>query len=156
VQVLPALFIWTFLRIYKFRSLQETPAKPAHLQLVPSAMDSVTSNHIFKRERKVEKRTKRRIVLNGGRERMELKELKKQGWSTSTYSGEVPEEMRWKTHALSHSRCLTRENTWRYVETPSEVPPIPSRQGDDCRTTTSGSRPRHSFRFSSCNRAVNF
>jgi hypothetical protein len=35
-------------RIYKFRSLQEPPAKPAHLQLVPSAMDSVTSNHIFK------------------------------------------------------------------------------------------------------------
>jgi hypothetical protein len=27
---------------------------------------------------------------------MELKKLKKQGWSTSTYSGEVPEEMRWK------------------------------------------------------------
>ena len=39
---------------------------------------------------------KRRIVLNGGRERMELKKLKKQDWSTSTYSGEVPEEMRWK------------------------------------------------------------
>jgi len=27
---------------------------------------------------------------------MELKKFKKQGWSTSTYSGEVPEEMRWK------------------------------------------------------------
>jgi hypothetical protein len=40
---------------------------------------------------------KRRIVVNGGRERMELKKLKKQGWSTSTYSGEVPEEMRWKS-----------------------------------------------------------
>ena len=40
---------------------------------------------------------KRRIVLNGARERMELKKLKKQDWSTSTYSGEVPEEMRWKT-----------------------------------------------------------
>jgi hypothetical protein len=39
---------------------------------------------------------KRRIVLNGGRERMELKKLKKQDWSTSTYSAEVPEEMRWK------------------------------------------------------------
>jgi hypothetical protein len=25
---------------------------------------------------------------NGGRERMELKKLKKQDWSTSTYSGE--------------------------------------------------------------------
>ena len=25
-----------------------------------------------------------------------LKKLKKQGWSTSTYSGEVPEEMRWE------------------------------------------------------------
>ena len=45
----------------------------------------------------MEKREKkRRIVLNGGRERNELKKLKKQGWSTSTYSGEVPEEMRWK------------------------------------------------------------
>ena len=58
-------------------------------------MDSVTSNHIFK-EKKMEKVKKRRIVLNGGRERNELKKLKKQGWSTSTYSGEVPEEMRWK------------------------------------------------------------
>jgi hypothetical protein len=27
---------------------------------------------------------------------MELKKWKKQDWSTSTYSGEVPEEMRWK------------------------------------------------------------
>jgi hypothetical protein len=27
---------------------------------------------------------------------MELKELKKHDWSTSTYSGEVPEEIRWK------------------------------------------------------------
>ena len=42
------------------------------------------------------RKKKRRIVLNGGRERNELKKLKKQGWSTSTYSGEVPEEMRWK------------------------------------------------------------
>jgi hypothetical protein len=39
------------LRIYKFRSLQEPPAKPAHLQLVPSALDSVTWNHIFKRKK---------------------------------------------------------------------------------------------------------
>jgi hypothetical protein len=58
-------------------------------------MDSVTSNHIFGREKKG-KEKKRRSVLNGGRERMELKKLKKQDWSTSTYSGEVPEEMRWK------------------------------------------------------------
>jgi len=29
-------------------------------------------------------------------ERMEGKRLKKQGWSTSTYYGEVPEEMSWK------------------------------------------------------------
>jgi hypothetical protein len=58
-------------------------------------MDSVTSNHIFGREKR-KREKKRRIVLNGGRERMELKKLKKQDWSTSTYSGEVPEEMRWK------------------------------------------------------------
>jgi hypothetical protein len=56
----------------------------------------VTSNHIFKREKKGKGEKERRIVLNGGRERTELKKLKKQGWSTSTYSGEVPEEMRWK------------------------------------------------------------
>jgi hypothetical protein len=70
--------------------------KTAHLQLVPSALDSVTWNHIFKRKKMEEGEKKRRIVLNGGRERMELKKLKKQDWSTSTYSGEVPEEMRWK------------------------------------------------------------
>jgi hypothetical protein len=45
-------------------------------------------------EEKRKREKKRRIVLNGGRERMELKKLKKQDWSTSTYSGEVPEEMR--------------------------------------------------------------
>jgi hypothetical protein len=28
---------------------------------------------------------------------MELKKLKKKVWSTTTYSGEVPEEIRWKT-----------------------------------------------------------
>jgi hypothetical protein len=55
----------------------------------------VTSNHIF-REKNGKGEKKRRIVLNGGRERTELKKSKKQGWSTSTYSGEVPEEMRWK------------------------------------------------------------
>ena len=35
----------------QIQSLQERPTKPAHLQLVPSALDSVTSNHIFKREK---------------------------------------------------------------------------------------------------------
>ena len=46
---------------------------------------------------KMEKAKKNDIfVLNGGIERMELKKLKKQDWSTSTYSGEVSEEMRWK------------------------------------------------------------
>ena len=39
-------------------------------------------------------------MLNGGRERMELKKLKKQDWSTSTYSGEVPKEIRW-THLVT-------------------------------------------------------
>jgi hypothetical protein len=56
----------------------------------------VTSNHIFREKKREKLKKKRRIVLNGGRERMELKKLKNQGWSTSTYSGEVPEEMRWK------------------------------------------------------------
>jgi hypothetical protein len=51
----------------------------------------------FSRKKKETAKKKRRIWLNGGRERMELKKLKKQGWSTSYYSGEVPEEMRWKT-----------------------------------------------------------
>ena len=59
-------------------------------------MDSVTSNHIFKREKNGKGEKKRRIVLNGGIERMKLKKLKKQDWSTITYSGEVPEEIRWK------------------------------------------------------------
>jgi hypothetical protein len=54
----------------------------------------VTSNNFLKEKRKREE--KRRIMVNGGRERKELKKLKKQGWSTTTYSGEVPEEMRWK------------------------------------------------------------
>jgi hypothetical protein len=39
---------------------------------------------------------KRSIIVNGEREKMELKKLKKQDWSTGTYSGEVPEEMRRK------------------------------------------------------------
>jgi hypothetical protein len=39
---------------------------------------------------------KRSILVNGEREKMELKKLKKQDWLTSTYSGEVPEEMRRK------------------------------------------------------------
>jgi hypothetical protein len=47
------------------------------------------------------KKKKGRIVLNGGRERMKLKKLKKQVWSTSTYSGEVPEEMRWKARDMN-------------------------------------------------------
>jgi hypothetical protein len=55
----------------------------------------VTSNHICKEKKNGKGEKKRKIVLNGGRERMELKKLKKQGWSTSTYSGEVPEEIRW-------------------------------------------------------------
>jgi len=56
----------------------------------------VTSNHIFKkREKKGKGKKKPRIVRMVG-ERMEGKRLKKQGWSTSTYSGEVPEEMSWK------------------------------------------------------------
>jgi hypothetical protein len=42
------------------------------------------------------KKNKEFAEWNGGRERMELKKLKKQGWSTITYSGEVPKEMRWK------------------------------------------------------------
>jgi G:T-mismatch repair DNA endonuclease (very short patch repair protein) len=46
----------------------------------------VTTNHLFKRKKKNEKDgKKRRIVLNGGRERMELKKLKNLGWSTCTY-----------------------------------------------------------------------
>ena len=32
---------------------------------------------------------------------MELKKLKKQGWSTSTYSGEVTEEIRWKDRDMN-------------------------------------------------------
>ena len=44
----------------------------------------------------MEKGKKMKNCANGGIERMELKKLKKQGWSTSTYSGEVPEEIRWK------------------------------------------------------------
>ena len=44
----------------------------------------------------MEKVKKNEELWNGGRERMELKKLKKQGWSTSTKSGEVPEGMRWK------------------------------------------------------------
>ena len=56
-------------------------------------MDSVTSNHIFT-EKKMQKMKNNEKICE--RERMELKELKKQGWSTSTYSGEVPEEIRWK------------------------------------------------------------
>jgi hypothetical protein len=35
----------------QIQSLQERPTKPAHLQLVPSALDSVTSNHIFKEKK---------------------------------------------------------------------------------------------------------
>jgi hypothetical protein len=59
-------------------------------------------NHIFfKREKNGKEEKKRRIVLNGGRDRMELKKLKKQGWSTSTYSGEVPEEIRWKDRDMN-------------------------------------------------------
>jgi hypothetical protein len=51
----------------------------------------------LQREKKLKRSKKKRsIVLNGGRGRMELKKWKKQDWSTSTYSGEVPEEMRWK------------------------------------------------------------
>ena len=105
-----ALFICTFVRIYKFRSLQERPSKPAHFNWSPQ-LDSVTSNHIFKkrkkwttflkREKNGKDEKKRRIVLNGGRERMELKKLKKQAWSTRTYSGEVPEEMRWKDRDMN-------------------------------------------------------
>jgi hypothetical protein len=33
--------------------------------------------------------------------RMDLKKLKKQVWSTSTYSGEVQEEMRWKVRDMN-------------------------------------------------------
>ena len=45
---------------------------------------------------------------------MELKKLKKQDWSTSTYSGEVPEEMRWKTrdmnhHGVRHNRIVRQQ-----------------------------------------------
>ena len=39
-------------------SLHERPTKPDHLQLVPSAQDSVTSNHIFKRKKWKRKKTK--------------------------------------------------------------------------------------------------
>jgi len=54
------------------------------------------------KERKTGKGGKKhRIVLNGGIERMELKKFKKQFWSTSTYSGEVSEEMRWKGRAMN-------------------------------------------------------
>jgi hypothetical protein len=84
------------LRIYKFRSLQEPSAKPAHLQLVPSAMDSVTSNHIFT-EKKMEKMKKKlKKFCEKRTDGVEGASSKKQGWSTSTYSGEVPEEIRWK------------------------------------------------------------
>jgi hypothetical protein len=43
----------------------------------------------------MEKVKKNEECAVGGRDRMELQKLKKQGWSTSTYSGEVPEEIRW-------------------------------------------------------------
>jgi hypothetical protein len=47
------------LGIYKFRSFQEPPSKPAHFNWSPH-LDTVTSNHIFKREKngKEEKKTK--------------------------------------------------------------------------------------------------
>ena len=44
----------------------------------------------------MEMEKKNEEFAEGGIERMELKKLKKQGCSTSTYSGEVPEEMRRK------------------------------------------------------------
>jgi len=59
-------------------------------------VDRVTSNHIFQEKKNGKEGKKRRIVVDGGRERMELKKLKQQGWSTITYSGEVSEEMCWK------------------------------------------------------------
>jgi hypothetical protein len=50
----------------QIQSLQERPTKPAHLQLVPSlaALDNVTSNHIFKEEKKLEKVKKTKNVVN--------------------------------------------------------------------------------------------
>jgi hypothetical protein len=56
----------------------------------------------------MKKRKKRKIGLYGGRERMELKKLKEQDWSTSTYSGEVPEEMRWKDRDMNSLRRTTQ------------------------------------------------
>jgi hypothetical protein len=43
---------------------------------------------------------------------MELKKLKKQDWSTSTYSGEVPEEMCWKGRDMNSRRCTTQQYPW--------------------------------------------
>ena len=67
------------MRIYKFWSLQEPPAKPAHLQLVPSAMHSVTSNHIFKREKNGKGEKKRRIVLNWWKRKDGVEEVEEAG-----------------------------------------------------------------------------
>ena len=44
----------------------------------------------------MEKMKKKKNCAEWLRERMELKKLKEQDWSTSTYSGEVLEEIRWK------------------------------------------------------------
>ncbi len=82
--------------MYILENLQIQVAPGAICKTCPSSTGPLSFgqcdwNHIKRKMEKVE--TKRRIVLNGGRERTELKKLKKQDWSTSTYSAEVPEEM---------------------------------------------------------------
>jgi hypothetical protein len=59
-------------------------------------------------------------VLNGGKERTELKKLK-QVWSTSTYSGEVPEEMCWKVGIWIHDdvRHNSIHGSWKHTCPPS-------------------------------------
>ena len=99
-QVLSALFICTFLRIYKFRSLQEPPAKPAHLQLVPSALDSVTWNHIFKRKQ-----------MERGKKNEELCWMvEEKGWSWRSWRSRTGQQ----AHILQKCRrkCVGRAGIW--------------------------------------------
>jgi hypothetical protein len=57
-KVLSALFICTFLRIYKFRSLQERPSKPVHkrkdgVEVVEKS--GLVNKHIFWRSSRLRK-----------------------------------------------------------------------------------------------------
>ncbi len=94
----------------------------SHLQNLPISTGPLTwipwHRTTFLKEKKMEKRKKkRRIVVNGGRGRMELKKLKKKVWSTTTYSGEVPEEIRWKTGIWIHDgvRHNSIHGSWKHV-----------------------------------------